>query len=258
MEKHTSIPHANVYKIDETLQLMPYPYLLLSYPRGIPLAESRAALSPRQNTLLDLRLGSYYKQLHEEVQNDWFGLPSQEKDELYSWQEAFTYLLESLLQEAREMQLEIVIPFEDVRRYLSRAIGSFLFDDCEVPSLVSLTGSEGNIFVQIGKEEDEVEITSMFSLSHALWGDPLLESMFINDPSTAFWEGYGGSPIVFARQRTKRMWYTLFLALMIVVQAKKGAGNILHSMEEEEKDRVSWAREAIGACIEKLKDAPCY
>lgn len=155
------------------------------------------------------------------------------------------------------MKLKVEIPFEEVRRYLSRAIGSFLFDDCEVPSLVSVTGDEDSILVRVGEAEEDVEITSLIPFSHALWGDPLLEALFVDDPSPTFLEAYGGSPIVFARQRTKRMWYTFFTALMIVLQAEKGRGIVPASLQDSH-NRLSWARDTIVACVEKLKNAPCY
>ena len=98
------------------------------------------------------------------LQNDWFGLPSQEKDELYNWQEAFTYLLETLLQDARDLGEEL--PWEDVQRYLSRAIGFFLFDDCEVPSLISFLGDADSITVDFDPatptQDKEIVITSVF------------------------------------------------------------------------------------------------
>ncbi|KAI0954253.1 hypothetical protein AcV7_007532 [Taiwanofungus camphoratus] len=257
LSSQTSIPHPTAHALDTSLALLSYPYLLLSHPRGIPLSRARASgkLSPRQALLLDLRMGAYLKQLHG-VQNDWFGLPAQAADALYSWQEAFTLLLETLLEEARERG--VAAPYEDVRRYLSRAIGFFLFDDCEMPSLVSFAGDEDATLVQFDLEspsqDDEVPITSFLSFSHALWGDPLLEAMFC-DPSAALSEGYGGSPIVFARQRTKRIWYTLFLALMVLVQTAREEQTL---MGEQDTDKVEWAKQALEKCAEELRDAPCY
>ncbi len=257
LAKTTDIPHMEPLKLDTTLRIIPYPYLLLAGKPGIPLALARQSgkLSSRQSLLLDLRIGSYFKQLHESVQNDWFGLPSQGNDELYSWQEAFTSLLEGLLHEGETIGVNI--PYEDVRRYLSRAIGSFLFDDCEVPSLVSLTGDEWTVMVDFDPEtpteDEQVPITSMIPTSYALWGDPMLEAMFL-EPSVAFLEGYGGSPVVFARQKTKRLWYNLFLALIVVLQAESSKANRSDTIDS----KTSWARDTLVTCIEKLKDAPCY
>ncbi|KAI0354084.1 hypothetical protein OH77DRAFT_539285 [Trametes cingulata] len=254
----TDIPHPAVHLLDTSHDIVPYSYLLLSHPRGVPLSAARASgkLSPRQAALLDLRTGAYLKQLHERVQNDWFGLPSQEKEELYSWQEAFTPLLEGLLEEAHGAGVDL--PYEDLRRYLSRAIGFFLFDDCEVPSLISFTGDEDATFVDFdletgapGGEDAEVAVTSFASFSHALWGDPLLETMLLN-PSEAFVEGYGGPVIVFGRQKTKRLWYTVFLSLVVLLQAKR------EEQTESENEKVKWATEMLHKSVAALKDAPCY
>ncbi|OBZ78326.1 hypothetical protein A0H81_01689 [Grifola frondosa] len=258
LSQHTDVPHPVAHALDTSLSLLPYPYLLLSRPQGIPLSHARASgkLTQRQLLQLDLRIGTYLRQMHDRVQNDWFGLPAQAHEELYSWQEAFTGLLEGMLEQAHA--LGIVLPYEDVRRYLSRAIGFFLFDDCEVPSLISFAGDEDVSFVDFDpaappESEEEIQITSLLSFSHALWGDPLLETMFLN-PSDALIEGYGGPLMLFARQRTKRIWYTLFLALVVLVHTK--------SDEEipgtEDSDKVKWARSTLGECIRKLRDAPCY
>ncbi|KAI0069963.1 hypothetical protein K474DRAFT_1713747 [Panus rudis PR-1116 ss-1] len=256
LSKRPDIPQPTVHGYDDSLEITPFPYLLLSRPRGITLSQARASgkLSERQSLLLDLRIGSLYKSLHDNVQNDWFGLPTQEKDELYSWQEAFTWLLEGLLTQVRESGEDL--PFEDVRRYLSRAIGFFLFDDCEVPSLISFLGDEDTILVDFDPESpsthEEVPITSLVPVSHALWGDPLLENIFLN-PTDAFLEGYGTNLMIFPRQKTKRLWYTLFMALAVLAQ-------ISGKNEEDEKvrQRAEWARKIAKESIEKLKDAPYY
>ncbi|EMD36166.1 hypothetical protein CERSUDRAFT_155821 [Gelatoporia subvermispora B] len=258
LSQHTSIPIPAINAFDTSLSLVPYHYLLLARPRGISLSSALASgkLNERQVALLDLRIGAFLKQLHEQVQNDWFGLPTQEADGLYSWQEAFTLLLEELLEEAKTC--DVPLPYEDVRRALSRAIGSFLFDDCEVPSLISFTGDAETTLVDFDLEKpdesDEVDITSFLSVSHALWGDPLLETMMMN-PSEALLEGYGGSLIVFPRQKTKRLWYTLFLALMVTVQYKRDEET---QTVNNESDKVKWAAETIQRCAEELKDAPYY
>lgn len=289
------------------LELKPHPKLLT-----LRTLQTSHPLTPRQTLLLDLHLGSYFSQLHTNIQNDWFGLPKHEKEEgRYSWQETFVGLLEDVLGEleGRTSDMtegggggeEVVIPFGDIRKYLSRAIGFFLFDDCEVPSLVSFLGDEDSILVLVdsdslsnskgitqqedentkvekvgdvieegkeGKEEEEeeVKILSALPVSHALWGDPLLETIFLNNPSKAFLEGYGKPKLfVFPRQKTKRMWYTLFLGLVVLVQARRDQENY-HSSDDDDddeggewrKEKKKWAKEMVAKCVEELKDAPCY
>ncbi|KAI0746287.1 hypothetical protein C8Q80DRAFT_1104637 [Daedaleopsis nitida] len=252
------IPIPTIHAFDASRNLVPYHYLLLEHPIGVPLSLALASgkLSARQIAMLELRTGSYLKQLHSRVQNDWFGLPSQASDELYSWQEAFTLLLDGVLDDAHAAGIEL--PYGTVRTYLSRAIGFFLFDDCDVPSLVCFTADASATYVDIDLQADvpvpggadaEVRVTAFGSFGHALWGDPLLETLFVN-PSAAFIEGYGGPLILFARQKTKRLWYTLFLALVVLVQAKR--------LGKEDHVKVEWAREAAEKCIASLETAPNY
>ena len=248
LRKNTSLPLPTPHALDESRSLIGYPYFLFAAPTGRTLASTRAQLTTRQSLQIDLRIGSYLKQLHE-VQNDWFGQPRQEHDEIYSWQEAFTSLLEDVLLAAEDKHktgsLGVKLPMEDVRRYLSRAIGFYLFDDCEVPSFVWFSGSEDNIFVEVTDPEAEPKITSLAGFDHALWGDPLLERLFM-DPSAAMLEGYGGTLVIFPRQKTKRIWYTLYMALLVLVE-----GDGREGME-------SWARQAVETCLKQLKDAACY
>jgi len=276
------IPHPT---LDTSLTIIPYHYLLLC--PSVPATHSSLStlssarklhlLTPEQDFLIDLQLGVYLSQLHA-IQNDWFGLPLpiEPADPSYSWQETFTLLLETLLRDLELKDQESLIPYEDVRRYLSRAIGFFLFDDVETPSLIWFTGTEDDVYITIPfSDESDSEAqptptirTILPNFAHSLWGDPLLETVFMPPgPSTALLEGYvdgGGGPlIVFPRQKTKRIWYTVFLALLVLADygvAAQGPGASVQARDETcftEEKRI-WAREMLKQCVEALKDAPCY
>jgi hypothetical protein len=150
-------------------------------------------------------------------------------------------------------ELGLDIPFEEIRRYLSRAIGFFLFDDVDVPSLIGFTLSNEDVLISLPSvsASDEPHIVSLPMPTHALWADPMLETFFLPPgPSRALLEAYtnGGGPlIIFPRQRTKRIWYTLFLAGVVLVKGSR-----------EDTGKVKWATDLIRECVVKLKDAPCY
>ncbi|KIM43704.1 hypothetical protein M413DRAFT_387085 [Hebeloma cylindrosporum] len=259
--------------LDITLELVPFHFLLspaspIASNEFIPLSIARKSgqLSLEETLLIDLQIGKFLGQLHSGVQNDWFGLPqlNEPKEPSYSWQEKFTLLLETLLSECQSREVDL--PYEEIRRYLSRAIGFFLFDDVDVPSLVWLTGSEDDIYVfapaQVqgspnGKESGIAAILP--NVAHALWGDPLLETFFLPPaPSTAVLEGYtgsgGGHLNVFPRQKTKRLWYTVFLAL-VVLREREAAGLEIDSSGMPSRE---WAVNLIHDAVLTLKDAPCY
>jgi hypothetical protein len=294
LSKSTSIPHPTPLHLSDSLDIIPYEYLILSCPSGTPLSELRqhGKLSEHQNALVDLQIGRWMREMHDNVQNDWFGLPKlpatappaapsflfgipglvgeADEEPSYSWQETFTSLLESMMHSAETLDVAPDVSYPDLRRSLGRAIGSFLFDDCEVPSLVSFLADEGSVFIDMPTsvtEDTEPRITSLLPPTHALYGDPLLETFFLFSgpsdlaapgepaPSKALLEGYGGNPIVFRRQKTKRTWYDVFLCLAVLLGAQaEGDGHV----EEEKAARVQWAVERLKECVDILKDAPCY
>ncbi|KAH8109475.1 hypothetical protein DFH11DRAFT_1515480, partial [Phellopilus nigrolimitatus] len=272
----TPIPAPRLLKLDHSASPVPSSYALLSHPLGTPLARAPPG-DARSRARTDLRLGAHLRALHA-VQNDWFGLPGAPGDwgECYSWQEGFAALLEAALADAARAAVGGV-PAEALRRALGRAIGSFLFDDVEVPCLVwgGALEWDAGVFVSVrggggaegaeGAEgsspgEEDGEITGLAGWGGALWGDPLMEGAF-RAPSAALLEGYGGSPIVFARQHTKRLWYTAYAALRTLVaiaeEAAAGAGGA-HALPPTREWDAEKTRALLDKTVELLKDAPCY
>lgn len=254
----TSIPVAQPV-LDTSCDILPHHFLLtlpyhLAFSSVISLSDAKQQnlLTPEQLTFIDLNIGRLLGQLHSGVLNEWYGLPQEFNPPApsYSWQESFTLLFESLLSEQSESEM----PLQEIRKYLSRAIAYFLFDDVEVPSLVWMTGSDDDIYLHIKDSSPQsVAIAAILpNVAHAIWGDPLLETFFMPPaPSKALLEGYvdgGGEPLlVFPRQKTKRLWYTLFLALLVLSE---------HPNQNEEKRK--WALDTSQKCVEALQRAQFY
>lgn len=96
---------------------------------------------------IDLRIGVHLRNLHA-LQNDWFGHPVAPApvDPCYSWQDAFIPLIEEVIDTLQKSHAELC-DYSVLRKVLSRAYGSFLFEDVEVPSLVLGAGGLGDIWV---------------------------------------------------------------------------------------------------------------
>ncbi|VDC03795.1 unnamed protein product [Peniophora sp. CBMAI 1063] len=228
-------------------------YLLTCFPDRATtpnlrsLSSIREHMSPRAVALADLQLGQYLHRLHE-VQNDWFGPPALESEGLWVWQEVFVLLLEEALDRAGSLGLALDIPA--LRRLLSRAIGAFVFDDAEVPSFVWFAGGYDDVYVSQPESEDpdSVEIAMILAdVENALWADPALERLFAN-PSQALLEGYDAHPPLFEfpRQHTKRLWYTLYTALVQLLIGRLGG------------DQESQARETAERVANELQNATSY
>ena len=235
---------------------VPRPYILARLPVSLTtsaplrqLAAVRDSLPPEGAASLDLRLGVALRTLHS-LESEWCGPPTLEKEGLYSWHEAFTLLIEEALSAAESVGLVSAADLATLRSYLARAIGAFLFDDVEVPCLVALTTGAESVFITDADGEPQLALL-LPSLAHILYGDPLLERAFSPSevPSKALLEGYGAPPpIVFARQRTKRMWYDLYLGLVVLLGARRVG----------EEQNTNWAVQLIEQSKTSLKDAPCY
>ncbi|KXN82954.1 hypothetical protein AN958_02037 [Leucoagaricus sp. SymC.cos] len=267
----TDIPLAESI-LDTSLSLIPY-HLLLSgttYATSdslLSIADARklGLFSEKANAFVDLELGKLLGQLHSNVQNDWFGVPQLKEpaDPSYVWQETFTNLFEGLIShfENGDIKIDFEIPYQEIRLYHSRAIGFSLFDDVEVPSLVWLTGSEDDVFISKPTDRDDpwsFEICAILPVAaYALWGDPLLESFFVPpNPTKAMAEGYigagGGALTIFPRQVTKRIWYDLFLALLVLCEIRDLGDS------DELKEKRAWCEKTILDSVDALKDAPNY
>ena len=279
------------------------------------LASVRENLSPGQLARVELRLGAYLRALHG-ITNDWFGIPidkptpeppsvpsfatlfstSQTGEDgegngedmtPYSWQDTFVLHLEELLEhvcgdaEARKTAppgCMVDIDVDELRRCLSRAIGSFLFDDVEMPRLIWVTGNEEDVIVSLtpgngrgqgsdgttSEEDTEANIAYILpTFGRALWGDPLMEAWFLPPgPTSAMNEGYfggekDGTLIVFSRHKTKRVWYTVYLALIVLAE-EMSQGEEGETTQKSDRETTRWARSILPECVEILKDAPCY
>ena len=218
---------------DTTKSLVDFDYLLLPHP-------SPAALPTRTLTASEGRtFGQQLRKIHG-IDNDWFGVPG-EPSNVISWEEAFTLLLEALLDKAEADELWETVKIEHVRGALSQAIGFFLFDDVEVPSLVWLTGDE---LSAIEVEENGKSKLTFLGFSHAVWGDPRMEHVFM-DKVEDIREGYDHDLFPLPRQRIKGVWYSLFYALLVLT-------------ESEDVQRVQRARVKVKECVDGLQLAKYF
>lgn len=216
-----------------TKSLVDFDYLLLPHP-------SPAALPTRTLTQAEERtFGQHLKKIHA-IDNDWFGVPGEPSD-VISWEEAFTLLLEALLEKTEADGLRHTVKIEHIRGALSRAIGFFLFDDVEVPSLVWLTGDESSVMEM---EENGESKLMLLGFSHAVWGDPRMERVFMDEVKD-IQEGYDENLFSLPRQRIKGIWYALFFALLVVA-------------ESEDARRVEKARLKVKECVNQLQLVEYY
>lgn len=226
--QRSDVPVPRVLASDTTKSLVDFDYLLLPHP-------SPAALPTRTLAAHEERaFGQQLRKIHA-IDNDWFGVPGEPSD-VINWEEAFTLLLEALLDKTETDELWRTVKIERIRGALSQAIGFFLFDDVEAPSLVWLTGDE--LSAMEVEENGESKLTFL-GFAHAVWGDPRMEHVFM-DEIKSIQEGYDENLFLLPRQRIKWVWYGLFYALLIVAESEDGR-------------RVERARLKVKECVDRLE-----
>lgn len=231
--QRSDVPILRVLVSDVTKTIVDFDYLLLPHPSPAALP-TRTLTSPEEQTF-----GRQLRKIHA-IDNDWFGVPGEPSD-VISWEEAFTLLLEGLLDKTETDQLWESVKMERIRGALSRAIGFFLFDDVEVPSLVWLTGDE--LSAMEVEENGESRLTFL-GFAHAVWGDPRMEHVFM-DEIKDIQDGYDENLFLLPRQRIKWVWYSLFYSLLMVA-------------ESEDVRRVERARLKVKECVDRLEVMEYY
>ena len=231
--QRSDVPVPRVLVSDTTKTLVDFDYLLLPHP-------SPAALPTRTLTPAEERtFGQHLRKIHA-IDNDWFGVPGEPSD-VISWEEAFTLLLEALLDKTETGERRDTVKVERIRGALSRAIGFFLFDDVEVPSLVWVMGDESSVMEV--EENGESKLTFL-GFSHAVWGDPRMEHVFMDEAKNVQ-GGYDENLFLLPRQRIKGVWYALFFALLIMA-------------ESEDERRVERASLKMEECVNQLQLVEYY
>lgn len=228
ISQRSDVPVPKVLASDTTGTVVDFDYLLLPHP-------SPAALPTRTLAAAEERtFGQHLRKIHA-IDNDWFGVPGEPSD-VISWEEAFTLLLEALFDKTEADELWDTVKIEHIRGALSRAIGFFLFDDLDVPSLVWLTGDESSA---MEVEENGESRLTFLGFSHAVWGDPRMEHVFMDEIKDVQ-EGYDQNLFLLPRQRIKGVWYSLFFALLMIA-------------ESEDVRRVERARLKVEECANQLQ-----
>jgi len=134
-----------------------------------------------------------------------------------TWREAFAIMIEDTLDDGRRAGVDLGWSDEEVRAAL--AAHADALDEVTVPRLVEVDLWTKNSMIRDGR------IVAILDHERAVWGDPLMEAGLtgldlpvFGDPSD-FMAGFGMTELTDA-ERTRRRLYSLYLALIMVVETK--------------------------------------
>ena len=191
LSARTSVPVPAVLHLDKDAFIPAFGLasgiLLMSYVDGWSLATASKSLKASARSRVDRIIGAHIKSLTD-MRGSAFGpasavLEQAASETFVSWKAFFTSMVEAALCDAEDMLVSI--PYSDIRSLLQAH--SWSLDEVNSPRLVPVeAGLPTNVLI----DKEGETVVAMLGLGNAVFGDPLLAPVF-NNPSEAFWEGFG-------------------------------------------------------------------
>jgi aminoglycoside phosphotransferase (APT) family kinase protein len=143
-----------------------------------------------------------------------------------TWREAFAAIIESLLDDAAEWNVHLVVPAERIRAVVAR--GTDVLDEVDRPVLLHFDLWDGNALCA-ADSTGRWGLTGLVDGERFLFGDPLVDFVspalfrrIEDEPGHPFVLGYAagaGRPVTFtARERRRLELYRLHLYLLMTVE----------------------------------------
>jgi aminoglycoside phosphotransferase (APT) family kinase protein len=235
----TSVPIPDILAYDPSRSLLPSEYFLMTYLPGVSFHHLRRDLSAEQQALVQHEMGRLTRAISK-ITGPAFGLWSQPEPVDVPWRACFLNMVENVLLDGEESGVELPLPYAEIRRRI--AANSAVFDEVTTPRLVHWDLWDGNIFV----DPVTAKITGLIDFERVLWGDPLIEGIFIDlNPDSQAVQGFGGDVLSSPNQQTRRRLYNTYLYLIMVIECAY--------RHYETNDQENWVRPQLAEILDSLQ-----
>jgi aminoglycoside phosphotransferase (APT) family kinase protein len=213
IRERTSLPAPDVLWYDTSRRRVPSELFLMSFMPGKLLSELRPSMSTEQQRVVDAQLARHLREMNA-LTNDTFGLQAPSAPQFARWSEAFTRLIDDLLDDGEAASVVLPVSSESIRA-LVRACADEL-DEVEMPSFVHWDLWDTNVFV----DPDSLQVMGLIDFERALWADPLMEGQFLyRRGDAAFTEAYGVPLMNAPGAAVRRTLYDMYLFLVMVIES---------------------------------------
>ena len=225
----TNVPVPQIYRFDDSGELLDVPYFIMEFLPGVPLHKVRAELTPAEQEEIDADIGRYLRQIND-LAGPRFGYLAPGASQHDSWRDAFLQIVADVLADGEALGVSLPRPYERLSEEIARAAGAL--DEVVTPQLVHWDLWDGNIFF----DPESRQITGIIDFERALWADPLMEFQFrtLEEPA-GFRAGYERAMLATPGQRARRVLYSLHLYLIKIIECSY--------RQFETMDQENWARE---------------
>lgn len=234
--EHGGIPVPKVLGYDDSHTICESPYFFMEKLKGSSLHEIKDAFTQEQINGIYKETGRINKEINR-IACPCFGYPGQPEFQGKDWYMVFRRMLEAGISDARQGNVDLKIPVDELLRYLEW--DKDIFAEVTEPRLVHWDLWDGNIFVSDGV------ITGLIDWERCIWGDPLLEVGFRTHSDNPFFrKGYGMKAFTKSQER-RSLWYDIYLFVLVSLECEY--------RKYETMDMYQWATHMLTTLFGKLR-----
>jgi aminoglycoside phosphotransferase (APT) family kinase protein len=241
VRQRTQVPTPEVYAYDTSRCLLPSDYFISEFLPGIPLHKRRAELPLEAQASVEREMGRLARQMSS-IHGEVFGLFAQLESPGCTWRVSFINLLRDILLDGQEMAVVLPLPYDELFQCLEQHFD--VLDEVVTPQMVHWDLWDGNVFI----DAQTHQVTGLIDFERALWGDPLIEVIFMNlDPRSNFVQGYGEDMLGTPAQQKRRMLYNIYLYLIMIIEC--------YCRLYQNQDQENWARARLDEELRRISAA---
>jgi fructosamine-3-kinase len=232
----STIHAPRIHAADFSRRLIDHDYYFMEFLTGTPWNLIRKTLSAEQNASLETQLGHIIARISA-FTNPTFGLYAGRQFD--NWLQAFTWMCSLVFADAGKYCIEVPVSESEFMGLLDRHAD--VFAQVVQPQLVHWDLWEGNVFVTMNGGEPV--ISGIIDFERSYWGDPLSENPFGKGAGAVnFIKGYGTDILASHGDKVRRIFYSLYLYLVMIVEDGP--------RQYVDKRTVEWARKRFGQTME--------
>ncbi|CAN95558.1 MULTISPECIES: phosphotransferase family protein [Sorangium] len=208
VRRNPAIPVPQIYHFDDTRELCDSDYFFMEKIAADNLEHVRANLPPETQASIDLHIGEIVREING-FTGTYFGYDGNPDLRASTWREAFTRIMESVLEDGARKGVAYDQGYDEIRAAVLRHAPAL--EEVTTPCLVHWDVWNPNVFVKEGR------VAGIIDFERALWADPLMEAQFrllSAEGITSCMRGYGKTSFTFEEERRCRL-YSLHLALVM-------------------------------------------
>ena len=242
VEPNPNIPVPHISASDLSQSLIPNNYYFMDYIQGDVWNDIAKDLTEAQNREISHQLGQLTAHINS-YHNHTFGYYALEP-KFSSWMEAVRVMFTMLFQDADTFDIDLPIGLAEVDTWLT--LHQRTFSEITLPRLVHWDLWQGNVFVDMEGNGNVPTICGLIDFERVYWGDPLGEAFFRKGGNTAFIQGYGQPMLATESQRTRNLFYDLYLYIIMIVEDGP--------RQYSDRGVVNWARGQLVDTLTQIRE----